>query len=408
MNRVRPLVLAATTLLFISACSTPDDLTPPTLEPQFGTAADDIGEDVAVAPTGEVYALSEEFSRGIFYKVLLHRYNGSGTLVWSREVASANCSDYPECRYPTARTLQVDAQGNTYALVASYANYSFLDTYDSVSYTVYKYDAAGNRVGRFDVGANAWAIGKIGRQEQHEYAVDVAVDGGGNVYVAREQYTLDPDDLSVTYAYVVAKYATNGALLWQRLSTVGTPYGVTVSRSGSVYVVGTTGLARYTNDGNLTWTVKADNSRGVLENAGNVVVSGSNLYTRSGKDIRKYDGTGKQLWLKTQGSLDTIVVQDMTGDADGNLYLSGKYRVSTGNFSAFARKLSVSGSVLFTKTYGTTAYDDARGVATLSGSEIYLTGETQGSLAHPNRGGPENRDGYVRKLNSSGNRIWTR
>jgi hypothetical protein len=194
--------------------------------------------------------------------------------------------------------------------------------------------------------------------------------------------------------------------VWQRTSTVGTPYGITVSSSGSVYVVGTTGVARYTSSGNLTWSKAANNSKGVLENAGNIVVSGSYIYTRSGKDIRKYDGNGKQLWLRTQSGLNTIVVQDMDGDGSGNLYLSGKYLpASTSKMSAFVRKLSASGSILWTKTYGTPAYDDARGIATITGSEIYTTGETQGSLAHPNRGG---RDGYLRKQSSSGGLVWTR
>ncbi len=72
--------------------------------------------------------------------------------------------------------------------------------------------------------------------------------------------------------------------------------------------------------------------------------------------------------------------------------------------NAMVRKLSSSGSVLWTKTLGTTAYDDALGIATITGSEIYVTGETQGSLAYTNIGG---RDGYLRKFNSGGT-VWTR
>lgn len=79
----------------------------------------------------------------------------------------------------------------------------------------------------------------------------------------------------------------------------------------------------------------------------------SNIYTRSVKTVRRYDGSGKQLWLKTQAGLNTIVVQDMTGDSSDNLYISGKYQASSGNFNAFARKLNAGGSVLWTKTYGT-------------------------------------------------------
>ncbi len=100
-----------------------------------------------------------------------------------------------------------------------------------------------------------------------------------------------------------------------------------------------------------------------------------------------------------------MVFQDVTGNGSGNVYLSGKYSADGGNFDTMTRKLNSSGTVLFTKTYGTPAYDDARGIATISGSEVYVTGETQGSLAHTNRGG---QDGYLRKLNASGNPIWTR
>ncbi len=61
---------------------------------------------------------------------------------------------------------------------------------------------------------------------------------------------------------------------------------------------------------------------------------------------------------------------------------------------------------MWTKTFGTSGtYDDGRGIATINGSDIYVTGETQGSLAHANMGG---RDGYLCKLNSTGNPVWTR
>jgi hypothetical protein len=235
------------------------------------------------------------------------------------------------------------------------------------------------------------------------------IDGGGNIYVARQKADFSEDYCSATRSNVVAKHSPSGALLWQRTSTVGVPYDITVSSSGSVYVVGTTGLARYSSSGGLTWRKAANNSKGILANAGNIALSGSYIYTRSGKDIRKYDGTGRQLWLKTQSGLNTIVLQDMDGDGSGNLYVSGKYdadaRTNVVNMNAYVRKLSAGGSILWTKTYGTPAYDDARGVATITGNEIYTTGETQGSLAHTNIGG---RDGYLRKQNSSGNPIWAR
>ena len=80
-----------------------------------------------------------------------------------------------------------------------------------------------------------------------------------------------------------------------------------------------------------------------------------------------------------------MVAAGMTTDVKANLYLAGKYSSSSRGRDVFTRKLSSSGSTVLTKT-GTTAYDDANGIATLNGSEIYLTGATQGALVPPYRG----------------------
>ncbi len=411
-RRIGALSALALTLV-LGACSTPEDLTAPTLEPQFGTADDDRGVDVATVSTGRIYSLSEQFGpiyeydeygssyqSGTYSKVLLKRQDGNGNVTWTEEVTSAECRDTEDwgddyfCDSVKPISVFADSQGNVSTLTAG-SRYSYYywdnETYERVSYTILKYDISGNYVSgvSFDDGGSSLN------------PIDFAVDGSGNFYVARR----DGDTSTST----VAKYSTGGNLLWQRTSTVGTPYGITVSSTGSVYVGGTTGVARYSSSGSLTWSKAADNSKGVLENAGDIDVSGSYIYTRSGKDIRKYDGNGKQLWLRTQGGLNTIVVQNMDGDGLGNVYISGKYdadaRTNVVNMNAYVRKLSASGSILWTKLYGTPTYDDARGVATIIGSEIYTTGETQGSLAHTNRGG---RDGYLRKMNSTGGLVWNR
>jgi len=233
----------------------------------------------------------------------------------------------------------------------------------------------------------------------------IAVDASGNFYVAGNNDTgysgcEEYIDNNPPYAQIVSKYNSSGTRQWTRSLTVGTPTDVTVSSSGSIYVVGTTGFSRYSSAGVHTWTKPG--------NFEEVAISGSNLYTRYRKDIRKYDGNGKQLWLKSQSGLNTMVFQHMDGDGSGNVYLSGKYDADSSsnlNMNAMVRKLNSSGSVLWTKTYGTSAYDDARGVATYDGSEIYTTGETQGVLSSANNSGS---GGYLRKFSSSGGTVWTR
>jgi len=222
-------------------------------------------------------------------------------------------------------------------------------------------------------------------------------DSTGNLYVARTDDSATGDgDGSISGSHL-SKYSSSGSLQWERTLDVGTVRDVVVSGSGSVYTVGTGGYSRHSSSGGLTWRKSGGGDE--------ITIAGSSLFIRTGKTLRKLDGTGKQLWAKVQGGLSTMVLQNLAGDTSGNVYLSGKYDAGGGNFNAFARKVSTAGSNVWTRTYGTSAYDDARGVATISGSEVYVTGESQGALASYHGGG---RDGYLRKLSSSGSALWTR
>ena len=73
----------------------------------------------------------------------------------------------------------------------------------------------------------------------------------------------------------------------------------------------------------------------------------------------------------------------------------------------FTRKLSAgSGATAFSKTFGASTYDDARGIATIGGSEIYLTGAMKGPLAPLYQGSEQG--GCIREQNSGGTPVWTR
>ena len=392
--------------LVLGACSTPDDLNAPVLEPQFGTADEDIGARVVTVSTGRVYSLSEQYGPfynlygdedGVYEKALLRRYDGSGKLIWTKEITSSVCTYSSDCYRDSLslRSLATNSQGYIYALVSD--SYVFDDSYTLIDYTLRKFDSSGNPVDSVDIGTNGYGFGYEGTEFAD--SVGIAVDGTGNAYIARINYdlTYDTNEPSGSYGNIVAKYAPSGSLLWQRISTVGKPYDITVSSTGSIYVVGDKGLARYSNSGTLSWTKPG--------NFEEVVISGSNIYTRYRRDIFKFDGNGKQLWKRAQSGLTSPSFADMKGDGNGNVYLAGKYNASSTNRDAFIRKLNSSGSVLWTRSYGTGAYDDALGIATINGSEIYTTGSTQGTLSHTNIGGS---DGYLRKTNSSGTLVWTR
>lgn len=396
MYRTRPPVLAAAVLTLITACGQ-TEVAAPTLAPQLGTSGTQYAVGVALNKAGHLYALTEDhaafededFGHVEEENALLSRYDHSGNLLWERESGGSGCyTDYElDCGNFDALDVAVDGAGNAYSLTyaESYACDAGLHTYSA---HIRKLSAAGTELWSQDV-ASATAF---------------AVDVSGNVYTVGDNDTgygegcdgvehVDPP-----YAEIVRKYTTNGRLLWGRTLNVGRPTDVAVSGSGSVYVVGTTGMSRYSSLGSLTWTKPVA--------AEEVTISGSNLYTRYRTALRKFDGSGKQLWLNTQSGLKTLIIQRMTGDPSGNLYLSGKYAAGTGDWNAFGRKVNASGTVLWTKTFGTfSRYDDARAVATYDGSEIYLAGETQGTLSVANASGS---GGYLYKMNSGGNRVWLR
>jgi len=132
-----------------------------------------------------------------------------------------------------------DKKGNTYALVAHLYTYEYEPVY--INHYLYKLNSSGDRIRTFD----------LGNLSQDYYGVgiaDVAVDGTGNIYaINRQTVSNSPKD-------VIKKLYASGSQHWQRLSPVGTPYGITVTAAGNVYVIGSTGMARLSNAGALTWT----------------------------------------------------------------------------------------------------------------------------------------------------------
>ena len=129
-------------------------------------------------------------------------------------------------------------------------------------------------------------------------------------------------------------------------------YGVATDSSGNVYVAGGTngGL-----DGNT--------------NAGN-----TDLF------VVKYNSSGTKQWTRQLGSSSRDSANDVATDSSGNIYVTGTtYWELDGNTSAgkadlFVVKYNSSGTWQWTKQNGTDRYDEARGVATDSSGNVYVTG----------------------------------
>lgn len=403
MSHIRLGALAALALTFVlAACSTDNDLVAtPNLEAQFGTVYDDVSTAMVTGSGSSIYNLynyvdpaadcNDWYCWDYREIAVLERYSSSGNLVWQQDVLNVDCYDN-YCNTYRAEAVFVDSNNYTYVLISDYYGNEPDGSGAELQYHIQKYAPLGEQVGTIYL--------DYFHAFQDQISFRMTIDSGGSIYVAAQNRSY-PDSY-------VAKYSSTGNLLWKRSSFTpypyGTPQGITVTSAGNVYIIGSKGMARYSSTGNLVWT-KTGSAYAVGQYS-KIVASGTNLYTRNTNLVRKYDANGKLLWSKSQTGLTGLNLADITADATGNVYLTGKYRpTSTSQANVFTRKLKPTGAVLWTKTFGTPEYDDGRSIATTNGSEIYVAGATLGSLAHTSIGGS---DGYLRKLNSLGNPVWTR
>jgi hypothetical protein len=194
----------------------------------------------------------------------------------------------------------VDAGGNV--VVTGYSQNSTLD----YNCATVKYSSAG---------AALWTNFYNGPENGDDYAMAVAVDLTGNVYVTG--YSLDT---GTSYDYVTLKYSAAGAPLWTNFyngPANGKDYAqaVAVGAGGDVYVTGSSAVSGSTNDyatvayssaGVPLWTNRYngpangdDAARAVaVDAAGIVYVTGYSAGTTSGYDYATiaYSSAGVPLW----------------------------------------------------------------------------------------------------------------
>ncbi|MBL8174662.1 MAG: hypothetical protein JNK48_08330, partial [Bryobacterales bacterium] len=126
--------------------------------------------------------------------------------------------------------------------------------------------------------------------------------------------------------------------------------------------------------------------------------------------LRKHDKSGAPIWTRQFGTAVEDRAQSVAAD-DTGVYVAGYTdgilpgQVPLGQRDAFLRKYDANGNILWTRQFGSSAYDYAEAVATNS-TGVYVAGWTLGSL--PGEVASGLGDAYIRKYDTLGNILWTR
>jgi Beta-propeller repeat len=268
-----------------------------------------------------------------------------------------------------ARRVATDASGNVYA--AGFSTGGLDGNVNSGSYDAFivKYDSGG---------VKQWTrqLGTIGLDQ----VFAMAVDASGNAYVAGHTDGTLVDNTSVGGSDAfIAKYDTHGAVQWMRqfgTTAADYVYAMAVDAGGNAYVAGTT------------------------EGVSNDVF------------IAQVDSSGAVLSIQTLGTAAFDAANAVAVDSSGDVYVAGQTsgtfagNTAAGDYDGFVAKLSAGGSLQWVRQFGTTAYDYLAGLSLDASGSAYVVGNTNGTFVDNTSGGGG--DAFIAKYDTAGVEQWTR
>lgn len=322
---------------------------------QLGVAgASTYGKAVATDTNGNVYVAGST-TGGLDGNILTNnsdyfvtKYDASGTKLYTMQLSAAGGDTY-------GTSVATDTNNNVYVAGYTLGTFGGQTSTGINDFFVTMYDANGIRLYTRQLGVTGAST----------IANAIATDANGNVYVAgKTGGGLDGNTVTGTSDFFVTKYDALGTKLYTRqLGAAGAAtYGnsVATDANGNVYVAG------YTT--------------GSLD--GNTLAGGRDFF------VTKYDAAGTKLYTRQLGATGVnTYAYSVATDANNNVYVAGYTTGSldgntlTGFMDLFVTKFDANGTKLYTKQLGVAkAYAHANSIATDSGGNVYIAGETSGGL----------------------------
>jgi hypothetical protein len=288
-----------------------------------------------------------------------------------------------------------------------------------------KYDALGNQVWTKQFGSSA-----------DDNGFGITIDNNGNLYITGQTAGSLPGQTNKGQSDAfIAKYDTLGNQLWIRqfgssqFSGAGNENtntnGISIDINGNIYITGgvfggDAYIVKYDTSGTQLGTKRlgASNGKGngiITDGNGNFYTTGNAVGNLSGNTnqgladayIAKYDALGNQLWAKLLGTSASDFSNGISRDNNGNLYIVGNTsgsllgNTSQGAQDAYIAKYDALGNQIWVKQFGTSSSEVANGITINSNGTIYVTGSTNGSL--PGNTNQGSSDAFIAAFDSNGN-----
>ena len=197
---------------------------------------------------------------------------------------------------------------------------------------------------------------KTVRNFYNDVGLAIDLDSSGNIYLgAHVGASYDGNVSSSRIDQVLIKFnssGTNNGRNWE-WSTSGQVNDVIVDSSNNVYM-----LIGYVNGG----------------------FDGFNQIGGNDDYIVKYNSSGTKIWSKLFGSTQDDSANRMDFDTSGNLYITGWTRgdlngiSNSGSYDIYIIKMNSSGTIIWTKLFGTNQTEIARGIVVDPRNYFYITG----------------------------------
>ncbi|MCA9664935.1 MAG: SBBP repeat-containing protein [Myxococcales bacterium] len=334
----------------------------------FGGTSSDIGYDIAVDGSGNVYVVGRYYQSitfggptltGTSYEIFLASFTSDGTHRWSKSFGSTS-SDY-------GYSVAVDPSGNVTITGTFYNTVNFGGT------NLTSKGSADIFLASFSTtGTHRWS--KSFGSTSSDYGYKLAADNSGNVYLTGYFYN------SVDFG------------------------GGAIASKGSTDIF----LASYDAGGQHRWSkgfgsTSSDYGYGVaVDNAGNVAITGSfyntinfggsTLTSKGSIDafVASFTSAGTHRWSKSFGGTSSDYGYDVAVDNSGTVYNIGYFYTSVdfgggavtskGSYDIYITAHTSSGAYRWSRAYGSTSGDQGRAITVGPSGNIYAAGTFYSSV----------------------------